>query len=702
MISLFLAATVFVASDSTPVDFDSQVLPVLTRAGCNAGACHGSAAGRGEFKLSLYGGSPDRDIEAIALDLEGRRINLHDVEKSLLLRKPVGELGHGGGDVIEPDGPAWKILHRWISEGAVRRNSDPLRDVLLIPDQFVVAPGGTVELKAVAEFQSGKRRDVTPLTVFSTADASAVEVESSGKATVLRRGRHLVIARYMDYVKPVELMVPFTDEPIPAIPLSDQFIDSFINERLRLLKIPPSPVVGDSGFLRRVTLDLTGRLPSRAKVADFTASREPDKRFQLVDELLASDEFTEYWSFVFSKLLRIRSQPNSDQAARTYHAWVRKCIAESRPYDRMAIDLLTAEGSVTDQGPPNFFITVAGPREQVEFVSELFLGVRLRCANCHNHPLDRWTQDDYHGLAAVFARVQRGERVRELKTGEVIHPATGEPAVPRIPGTRYISEADGHRGLVAEWLTSSDNPWFCRAIVNRLWKQMMGRGLVEPTDDFRATNPPTHPDLLNELALDFRNHDYDLRHTLRQICRSDAYARDSRPTESNASDTLFYSHGLIRPLEAEVLADALADVTGVFDSYGDEPPGTRAVALFDSRIPSASLDILGRCDREESCEGSGTVSGGIARKLHVMNGPLLNRALSAPAGRLQRIIQNRASTEEILDEFYELAYSRRPSAAERDFWLDQFATTTNQRELVEMAEDFLWSVLTSSEFTTNH
>jgi hypothetical protein len=345
---------------------------------------------------------------------------------------------------------------------------------------------------------------------------------------------------------------------------------------------------------------------------------------------------------------------------------------------------------------------VGGAREQAEFASELFMGNRLRCANCHNHPLDRWTQDDYHGLAAIFAKLDSGRVIKVNSRGEVTHPRTGTAAMARIPGERFLEGDDDGREAFATWLTSQQNPYFAKAIVNRLWKAMMGRGLVEPTDDLRATNPATHPALLTQLADDFVSHKYDLRHTLRRIALSAAYGRSPQTLPENHADNRFYSHALSRPLQPEVLADAISDITGIADQYGDETPGTRAVALFDSNIKSDALDILGRCGRDESCEATDLAAGGLARKLHMFNGELINSRNSGADSRLAGLIAAGRKPEEIVNEFYRLALSRTPDATERTYWNKQVATATDAAQQQDILEDFVWSLLTCHEFGTNH
>ena len=453
-----------------------------------------------------------------------------------------------------------------------------------------------------------------------------------------------------------------------------------------------------------MTLDLTGRLPAPGAVTAFLADSDANKRETLVDALLDSDEFNEYWTLQLAKLLRIHSEGGNTQGAFAYHQWLAQQIRERVGYDQIARSVILATGDSREVGPANFYRTVNSAGEQAEFMSELFMGARLRCANCHNHPLDKWTQDDYHGLAAIFAKIEANGQVIKVKpSGEVIHPATREKAVPRIPGDRFLPTdvTDGRLELV-DWLTGVGNPYFAKAIVNRLWKAMMGRGLVEPVDDFRSTNPATHPELLTELADDFVAHGYDLRRTLKRIALSAAYARSANTLPQNATDDRFYSHALQKPLESEVLADAISDVLGVPDVYGNEPEGTRAVSLFDPNTASDALDILGRCGRETSCESSAGATDGLQRKLHLFNGDLLNARISVPGSRLDRLVSIGKSPMEIVNEFYLAALSRHPTDTEQQFWEQHIDVNASANSQHAILEDIVWSLLTCNEFVMNH
>ena len=697
--SIILSSNTAVA----PVDFDTQIVPILTKAGCNSGACHGAAVGRGGFKLSLYGGDPATDFTSIVRSVSGRRVNLARPEQSLLLLKPSENLEHGGGLRLPDDSAAYQEVLNWIRAGTQRDRKRKLERLELQPTKTVSSLHAEIELHAIAHFDDGSREDVTSVTVFKANDPASISIEDDGRvATPIRRGRHIVVARFLDHVQPIEIIVPFSEKAI-AVPETarSNFIDDHIVKTLMQLGIPISPVVDDAKFLRRVKLGLTGRLPSVAEIESFANDSKPRKRQRLIDSLLASSEFTDMWTFQFAKLFRVRSQPQDTTGARTYFQWIRRQIDESAPYDHIASSLLTSIGDSHKRGEANFFRAVSGPREQAEFASELFMGVRLRCANCHNHPLDRWTQDDYHGLAAVFAKINRGQIIRVSLRGEVSHPRTGEAAQSKIPGGRFLDPGDVRKEF-ADWLTADGNPYFSRAIVNRLWKPMMGRGLVEPADDLRATNPATHPELLIELAHDFQKHDFDIRHTLRQIANSSAYQRSSRALEGNRNDDRFYSRYFIQKLEAEVLADAISDVTGVPDRFGDEPLGTRAVNLFDAKIPSTSLDILGRCAREESCESASNGPGGLSKTLHMINGALLNDKLSSPSCKLAKFDFKSESGIDVLNEFYLSSLSRSLSKSEQQFWMMQFEKATTQEETRQLLQDAVWSLLTCREFTTNH
>ncbi len=697
------------------VDFENDLIPIFTKFGCNAGACHGSAAGRGEFKLSLFGGNPQADYKSIVRQLAGRRINLMHPEQSLVILKPTAQTNHGGGHVLDENGEAARLLRNWIQQGASYEKLRRLERVEISPQKQVIADlESPIQLYADAHFSDGTKRDITRWTVFTPEDSSAIEIDvSTAIAKLNRPGRHIILARYLTEVLPIELIAPLNNAEIHNNPntveksqpstSTDTIIDGEIHKLLSILRLPISGTIDDATFLRRVTLDLTGRIPTTDAVKAYTADTSRKKRENLVNKLLESNEFNEYWTLQFAKLLRIGAKERNTQGANVYHQWLSNQIREGVGYDKIVRAVILASGDSHEIGPANFYRTVNGPREQAEFMSELFMGVRLRCANCHNHPLDKWTQDDYHGLTAIFAKIEDEQVVKVKPSAEVIHPATREKAIPRIPGEEYlpIDITDG-RGELVEWLTSIDNPYFARAIVNRIWKAIMGRGLVEPVDDFRSTNPATHPELLTALADDFVKHGYDIRRTLRLIALSDAYARSSHALPENRSDNRFYSHAVKKPLSPEVLADAISDVLDVPDRYGNEPIGTRAISLVNPNTESDALDILGRCSRETSCENSDEAIDGLQRKLHLFNGDLLNARISVKDSRLDKLITQNKSPMDIVIEFYISALSRYPTDSDIAFWDQHIDFNLSAASQQAVLEDMVWSLLTCNEFVMNH
>ena len=694
------------------IDFKNDLIPMFTKLGCNAGKCHGSAIGRGEFKLSLYGGTPEADYEQIVRHFGGRRVNLTSPESSLILQKPTESLEHGGGMVLEADDKQAQMLLEWIKQGAKYVEHRKLDYVEVSPSRFVATKvGEIVPLKAVAHYDDGLTRIVTDQTQFLADDSTAVMIDSESRtAKVTRPGRHIVIARYSTEVIPVEFVVPLSDSTVQnSSKPSVNFVDREIFSSLGELRLPTSPPINDATFIRRITLDLTGRLPEyTSKVQDANA---PDSvnREAIIDQLLDSEQFVQFYAFKLAKLLRIRSKIDKNrvntkpEAARKFHQWLEDQLRDGVGYDRMATEILTASGDSSLHGPATFYTLVEDARLQTEFVAEVFMGSRIKCANCHNHPLDKWTQDDFHGMTAIFAKLTRSQIIQVNPFGKNIHPNTGEAAVMKIPGGNFLPEAteDGRKDF-AQWLIEKDNPFFAKAMVNRLWKSMMGRGLVEPVDDFRPTNPASHPHLLNLLADDFVQHHYDIRHTLKVIAMSAAYARSSNPKFGNDADNRFYSHAIIQPLEPEVLADAISDVLGVDGRYGEEAAGTRAVQLRDGSIPSDALDILGRCDRANSCEGAPSPTGPLTQKLHLFNGELLNSRIGANGGRLASLIKDQKTPMEIVQEFYHVALYREPNLQETRFLSKLFDDNKPSQQQRAKLEDFVWSILTCQEFVNKH
>ncbi len=698
-------------SQFAPVDFDTQVMPILTKAGCNTGACHGAAAGRGGFSLSLYGSRPATDLAQITLALEGRRIDRQHSEMSLLLLKSTERLSHEGGTRLELDGRDFKTIQRWIDEGA-RRNtthlllefsftSEAITSEAIVGEEDIVLGQRRVQLIATARFSDDAVDNVLPWTVLTPDDPDSVSINELGIVTLKRPGRHLIMARFLDQVRPLELIVPWNDvQGLPATAETGeptQSIDGFIKHRQDEAGLTASPAADDATLIRRLSLDLTGRLPQSSVVLDFVNDTAPDKRSRLVERLLHSEDFNEFWTHRMALLFRVPQAKGNPAAAKTYYDWLHDCVRNEVPLNSMAAQLLLANGIVTESGPASFYNVAGDARGQAEFVSQAMLGVRLQCANCHDHPLDAWTQDDYHGLAAVYARIKRGAVIRENKTGEVVHPATAEPAIAKIPGGPFLAPEADYRIALSDWMTSADNSYFGRAILNRVWSHLLGRGLVEPVDDHRVTNPATHPELLDWLTRDFADHSFQLRHVIRRICNSDVYARGVAMDPGQAAAAEFYVSAIPNPMSPEVFMDAVADVTGVAS------PDTgleRAISFAGLMAASEPLDLLGRC--MDACESSAVERTDLAVQLQLLNGAVLNDRLSSEDGTVMNAVKSGQTAESLIQDFYLRLFSRLPREAEMTFWKTQFPEDVGSKGFAAVAQDFVWSLLNSDEFCTNH
>jgi hypothetical protein len=681
--------------------FPTRALPILTKAGCNAGACHGAATGQAGFKLSLLGYDPKADYDALTRELSGRRIDLASPADSLILRKATRGIRHKGGQRIDVDSDDYRTLTAWIEAGApygpmelrVARLDVSPSDVLL------ARPGESVRLKVTATLSDGRREDVTGHALYDSNDEGVVEADEGGTLTAVRRGPAAVMVRYGGQVAAVRVASPFREAEVPATALTPHnFIDEKVLAELRRLRVPPARASDDSEFLRRVHLDVVGRLPTAARSRAFLADGDPGKRLRLIDELVRGDDFTDLWTLRLADLLLIDSKRLGPAPARAYHAWLRQQVARNTPLDRLVRELMTASGDPAKDAPANFHRLTQDPRDMGEYVGGAFLGIRIACARCHAHPFDAWTQDDYYGFAAYFARVaQEGGRVVMSDRGEVQHPRTQQDVAPRpLGGGAPVSPHGDRLTSLAQWITSPSNPYFARCTVNRVWKHLMGRGIVEPVDDLRATNPPSNPGLLDALAADFVASGYDLRHLVKTIVASDAYQLSSAATDDNRLDDRLFSHAYPRALCAQVLADAVAQASGVMDEYAGYAAGTRAVQLIDARTPSEALDVLGRCTRDLSCEPQGRV-GGVSQALHLMNGSTVNAKMRG--GVVDQMIREGLGDRQIVQELFLRTLCRAPDTRERTFCERALHDAAEKRDGVE---DLLWTLLNSREFAYNH
>ena len=691
--TLFLSAVTF----SSEFNFRTDILPVLSKAGCNSGACHGAATGQGGFRLSLLGYDPEEDHWNITREFSGRRVNLDAPDESLFLRKPTHQIDHEGGRKIKRDSDSYRRLLDWIKSGA-SYGSDTLKVARIEVDpseQVLTDTNQQVQLTVRAVLSDGRRQNVTDLALYTSNDEGIAEVDKAGLVVTRNRGATSIMIRYSGQVAAIRIAVPFANSDLSenAFP-GRNFIDAEIAAELKRLRIPPSDLSDDAEFFRRVHLDLVGRLPESNQARKFVGeSPDSDGRNAVIEKLLASEDFTDFWTLKFADLLLISGKRGSEGAAARYHTWLREQISRNTSWDKIASALLTSEGDVKENGPANFYALASDPRDLAEYAGSIFLGTQIGCARCHAHPTDRWTQDDYYQFSACFAGVSREGDVVRTRPGEIQHPKSKRNVSPKPLGDYESLAAERDpRKLMAKTLT--DDPLFAKAAVNRVWKHLLGRGLVEPADDLRPTNPATHPALLEKLASEFRAHDFDLRWMIRTIVGSRTYQLTSRTNPANRSDDRFYSHAYLKPLSAQVLVDAIAQVAGTPEKFKGNPEGTRAIQLIGAQTESYALDVLGRCRREKTCDTAAT-GGGLAQALHLINGSTISEKLGS--GVLTQLKSK--ATPEIVDELYLRALTRRPTTEEAAFWKSTIDQAANRPEALE---DFLWTLLNSREFAFNH
>ena len=719
-----MLALLLLAAPPAAPSFTRDVLPVLTRAGCNSGACHGALAGKGGFRLSLRGYNPAADHFAITREALARRADPLDPDGSLLLAKAVKSVPHGGGSRFEADSAHAMTLRDWLASGAPGpTDRDPTVVKLAVsPAGSRLEPGKTVQLAVTATYSDGASRDVTGLAKFVSSDEQTAGVNEDGLVTVGGRGEAGVSALFGVTVATATVTSPYPGSA-GAAPRRANLVDDHVAAKLKSLNLPASPDCTDREFVRRVFLDACGTLPTPAEADAFAADPSPGKRAKLIDGLLDRPAYVDFWAHKWSDLLLVSSRKLPTPAVWAFYRFVRQAVAENRGWDRFARDLLTARGSTVDQGGGNFFVVHKDPTARAEATAVTFLGLSVGCAKCHNHPLERWTQDQYWAFTNLFGRVglkagAKGDEVfvTPLPSGDALHPRTGRPQPPApLDGPVLAVDAAGdRREHLAAWLTKPDNPFFARAMVNRVWRQLMGRGLVEAEDDLRDTNPPTNAPLLDALTREYVASGFDNKTLVRLVLNSAAYQRSSRPLPGNAADDRFYSRYLVRRLPAEVLLDAYADITGVPTPFGtvslgptggtakaDYPAGTRAVQLPDSLLVSRFLDSFGRAGREQACACERTSDSSVAQGLHLNNGQTLNDKLRDGNSRLSKWLADGSTDAEIVDRLFQLALSRPPTAAERD----RFAaavTNAGPAGRREAFEDAAWAVLSGKEFLFNH
>ncbi|MBX6315056.1 MAG: DUF1553 domain-containing protein [Isosphaeraceae bacterium] len=707
-----------------PWSFRHHVLPVLTKAGCNQGACHGAAAGKNGFRLTLRGYGPEVDYDVLSRQALGRRINKTAPTESLLLLKATGAIEHGGGVRFATDALEYRILAEWIASGLPRpREDDPaVVQVAALPAAVTLKPGASQQVLVQATYSDGRVVDVTRWAKFGSTDETVARVDESGRVQVEGRGEAAITVWFSSLVDRATIASPYETAIDPQIFASAprrNAIDEKNLAKLQALGIPPSPDAGDAAFLRRAYLDAAGTLPPAEMVDLFLADQDPDKRAKWIDRLLESPEFVDYWAYKWSDLLLVSSRKLPAPAMWSFYRFIRQAVAEDLPWDQFARRVVTAKGSTLANGAANYFVIHRDPIDLTESASMAFLGLSLTCARCHNHPMEKWTQDQYYGMANLFARVTLKDGdgpgdviVAVAAEGDIRHPRKGIVMAPQPLDAKPLPiEARGdRREAFAAWLADPANPYFDRAIINRVWRNFFGRGLIDPEDDLRATNPPSDEALLDWLVADFRKHGRSIKHLIRTILNSATYARSSEPVPGNESDTKFLSHYLPRRLPAEVLLDALARVTEVPTPFRGYPAGWRSLQLPDVKVANTFLDAFGRPERATTCSCERSAEPSIAQALHLANGDTLNAKLRDAKGAVARLAASKATAAEILDWLYRAALSRPPTEAERSRLLaildgataglaDEKAAAEARRQAIE---DLFWALLTSKEFLFNH
>lgn len=710
-----------------PVSFVNDIVPVLTRAGCNAGVCHAKAGGgQNGFQLSLLGFEPREDYEHLVLEGRGRRLFPADPDHSLVLMKATGRVPHGGGVRIEATSESYALLRRWIQQGTpYSRHDEPeLVSMAVEPASGLLPPHAQQQLKAVANYSDGTVRDITGLALYECNDPAMAEVANTGLVTAMNiPGKVAVMLRYQGQVAVYNASVPL-GAPVETLPAIRNFVDELAFANLKELGIPPSPVCDDSTFLRRVSLDIGGRLPTETEAREFLASTEPDKRDRVIDALLRSPDYADYFANKWTTLLKNRRDDASDITSNfAFHSWIRDSLLANKPYDQLVRELLAATGTVIANPPVAWYKRVKEPKEQSEDVAQLFLGVRMQCAQCHHHPFERWSQNDYYGLSAFFSQVgrkptdTRGEDLifhqrgvagaKNVKTGLIVKPTAlgdevGEIAADEDPRLR-----------LADWMSGKANPFFAKALVNRYWKHFFKRGLIEPEDDIRDTNPPTNPALLAALEKHFVESGFDLKELVRLITRSSIYQLSASPNEHNLADRQNYSRYYPKRLQAEVLLDALDQLTGATTSFANLPAGTRAVALPDNSYNDSSpfLRVFGRPSNSSVCECERVQSASLAQSLHLLNAADVKAKLATSNGRADRLAKDERPAAAKISELYVAAFAREPRADELQVALDYLAEarTDAAGKPLDVAaaarenfQDLLWALTNTKEFLFNH
>ncbi|HEY6489455.1 MAG: DUF1549 domain-containing protein [Terracidiphilus sp.] len=724
--------TVTEDSAASTWSFRNDVLPVMTKVGCNSGPCHGAAAGKNGFKLSLRGYDPITDYYTLTHQALGRRTNRMQPARSLILLKPTATIPHGGGRRFDVDSPEYKVISGWIAQGmpAPQQSDAVVKEIQVLPREASLTLGAEQQLVVMALYSDGRTVDVTHWAKFDSGDEGVATVDNDGHVTMHGYGEAPVTVWYQSHVAFSRVRIPFPNKLEDSVftkAAHHNYIDDLVLNHLRVLHIPPSPQAGDSEFVRRAYLDAAGILPTPSEVEKFLRDGSPDKRNHLIDALLQRPEFVDYWAYKWSDLLLVSSNHLSSPEMWSYYRWIRASVASDKPWNQFATEIITANGNTLKNGAANYWVIHRDPLDISENMAQAFMGINISCAHCHNHPLAKWTQKDYYGMANLFARVRlktfsdsgfrpgvgpifNNVTVYSAPTGEFMDDRLMIPLPPKPLDAAALSGTTpcDTRLYFAKWLTSEENPFFARNIVNRVWRNFMGRGLIEPVDDLRDTNPATNEELLNALVKDFVVHHYDVDYLIRTIMQSATYQTSSKPLKENLPDDKYGSHFPIRRLPAEVLLDAYSQITQVPEKFDGYPTGTRGMQLPDTAVKSYFLTAFGRPERQQTRESERSSVPTITQALHIINGDTLNNKLRAPGSSIDMLMRLGFSDEQIVDYLYLASLSRHPSDAERTTLLGALETAEKTKipgvEDIRRAAliDMSWALLTGEEFMFDH
>jgi len=695
-------------------NFRNHVIPVLTKAGCNQGACHGALAGKNGFKLTLRGYDPEVDYDTLTRQSSGRRVSLPQPAQSLMLLKPTMAVPHGGGKRFDTKSLEYRVVAEWIAAGAPPpADTDPtVTGLEVFPASAALKPGAEQQLVVRARYSSGEVKDVTRWVKFSSSDEGVASVDDFGHVKMNGSGETAITLYYSSRVLYSRLSVPYqvpVDLTVYTSFKRNNYIDDLVLAKLQKLRLAPSAPAGDSAFLRRVYLDSMGVLPTAEEAETFLSSRDSAKRAKLIDSLFTRDEFVDYWAYKYSDLLLVSSKKLKSNAMWAFYDWIRASVKENKPWDQFTREIFTGTGDTLQNGALNYFVLHKDPIDLTENVTLAFMGQRLTCARCHNHPLEKWTQKQYFQMANIFSRIglkngsEAGDTVVFAKaTGNINHPRLLKPLAPTpLDGTPMSLDSEEDRRVpFAQWLTSPKNDMFARSIVNRIWGNFFGRGIVDPVDDLRATNPASNEELLAALTKDFVAHKFDTQYLMRTIINSAVYQLSSEANATNQNDNRYFSKYIVKRLPAEALLDAMSQVTGVPTVFANYPKGFRAMQLPDVQVKSDFLAAFGRPPRVLCDAAERSVEPNIAQALHVINGDTLNKKLSAPDGYAALSLKLGLSNARLLETLYLSAYSRYPTEQEKSSILNALSTAKDTRQ--KQIEDMMWALLASKEFMFNY